>query len=65
VQNGLGATRGTLTGIAAAEQALGVASEISDYFAREPPLARLPPEPFATWGVRTVLRWRQWCAGLE
>lgn len=65
VQNGLGATRGTLTGIAAAEQTLGVESNIAQFFANEKMPARLPPEPIATLGARTVLKWKEWRAGSE
>jgi len=43
VQNGLGATRGILTGISAAERCLGVNSEIGAFFEREKPASLLPP----------------------
>ncbi len=65
VQNGLGTARGTLTGIAAAERALGQRSEISDYFLQEDPPKRLPPQPFATWGANAYLRWKEHRAGAE
>jgi hypothetical protein len=52
VQNGLGSTRGTLTGIAAAEQSLGQTSEVSDLFLNGVSPSHLPPEPLATLGAR-------------
>lgn len=65
VQNGLGATRGTLTGIAAAEQALGVESNIAQFFANEKMPTKLPPEPIASLGAQAVLKWKEWRAGSE
>lgn len=59
VQNGLGTARGTLTGIAAAEMAVGHTSEISEFFAKETPPKRLPPRPFSDIGANAVLRWRE------
>lgn len=59
VQNGLGTARGTLTGIAAAEMACGVGSDISDYFSKEARPKRLPPQPFQTWGGNAYLRWKE------
>lgn len=65
VQNGLGTARGTLTGIAAAERALGTRSEITAHFDAEAEPKRLPPEPFATWGANAYLRWKEHRAGAE
>lgn len=65
VQNGLGTARGTLTGIAAAEQAVDHTSDITRYFASEAQPRRLPPDPFATWGANAYLRWKEWRAGAE
>ena len=65
VQNGLGTARGTLTGIAAAENALGQSSDITSYFSGEVPPKPLPPQPFATWGANAYLRWKEWRAGAE
>ena len=62
VQNGLGTARGTLTGIAAAELACGVRSDISTYFDAEGPGKRLPPQPFREIGANVVLRWKEWKA---
>ncbi len=65
VQNGLGTTRGTLTGIGAAELASGVESEITRHFTAEAPPTRLPPPPFSTIGANLFLRWKEWRAGRE
>ncbi|MDE0211373.1 MAG: FAD-binding oxidoreductase [Boseongicola sp.] len=62
VQNGLGAARGTLTGIGAAELACGESSAITDRFTAECEPARLPPQPFREIGMNAVLRWREWVA---
>lgn len=64
-QNGLGATRGTLTGICAAELASGVSSAVTTFFARQAEPARLPPAPVATIGATAVLRWKEWRARKE
>lgn len=64
-QNGLGTARGTLTGICAAEQASGVSSQVTTFFAKQPEPPRLPPEPFASIGATAVLRWKEWLARME
>jgi glycine/D-amino acid oxidase-like deaminating enzyme len=60
VQNGLGTARGTLTGIGAAELALGHTSEITRHFASEDEPNRLPPHPFDTIGANAYLRYKEW-----
>ncbi len=65
VQNGLGAARGTLTGIAAAEMALGHVSAISKHFDVEDQPEKLPPQPFSTWGANAYLRWKEHRARAE
>lgn len=60
VQNGLGTVRGTLSGIGAAELALGQTSEITAYFAAEAEPAWLPPHPFDTIGANAYLRFKEW-----
>lgn len=65
VDNGLGTTRSTLAGIAAAELASGESSPISRHFcAKEAPL-KLPPPPIAEIGANAYLRWREWRASKE
>jgi len=65
VQNGLGTARGTLTGIAAAELALGQTSAITNHFSNEAAPKPLPPQPFAAWGANAYLRYKEWRAGAE
>ncbi len=65
VQNGLGTTRGTLTGIAAAEMACGHSSEITRHFLAEEEPIRLPPTPLASLGANAYLRFKEWRAGAE
>ena len=65
VQNGLGTTRGTMTGMGAAELACGQTSAITDYFGPSEQPTKLPPEPFATIGANAFLRYREWRAGGE
>lgn len=65
VQNGLGLTRGTLTGIGAAELACGQTSAITEHFTAEEAPRRLPPQPFQQIGANTLLRWREWRARAE
>jgi glycine/D-amino acid oxidase-like deaminating enzyme len=65
VQNGLGTARGTLTGIAAAEMAMGIDSDLTRHFSGEEQPTRLPPPPFSTIGANTYLRWKEWRAAQE
>lgn len=65
VQNGLGTARGTLTGIGAAELAMGAESDITRHFTAEDAPTKLPPEPFSTIGANAYLRWKEWRAGAE
>ncbi|MEM6758762.1 MAG: FAD-binding oxidoreductase [Pseudomonadota bacterium] len=62
VQNGLGTTRGTLTGIGAAELAAGVQSDITWHFASQARPTRLPSRPVQEIGGNAVLRWKEWRA---
>lgn len=64
-QNGLGTTRGTLTGIAAAEMAAGTESRISKFFSKEAKPSKLPPPPFSTIGANAYLMWKEHKAKLE
>ena len=65
-QNGLGATRGVIAGIVAAEMADGnrESSLVPDFEPQEQP-QKLFAEPFMTLGARSVIRFRQWQAGRE
>lgn len=64
-QNGLGAARGTLSGMLAAELATGQTSELADVLLAEDQPTKLPPEPFASIGAAAVMRWGEFKAGAE
>ncbi|MCT4654270.1 MAG: FAD-binding oxidoreductase [Cohaesibacter sp.] len=64
-QNGLGAAKGTFSGMMAAELATGTHSVYLDHMLAQDPPSRLPPEPFAWLGANAVMRWREWRAGKE
>ncbi|MEM9605209.1 MAG: FAD-binding oxidoreductase [Pseudomonadota bacterium] len=64
-QNGLGAARGTVAGIAAAERAARVNSELAEQLEAEAAPRVLPPEPFAALGANAVMRWKEFSAGRE
>ncbi|MEM7377972.1 MAG: FAD-binding oxidoreductase [Pseudomonadota bacterium] len=64
-QNGLGAARGTVLGIAAAERAARRNSELADQLDTEAEPRQLPPEPLASLGANAVMRWKEWRAGRE
>ena len=64
-QNGLGTTKGTFNGMAAADLAVGVDSEISTYQAAKPPPKRLLPGPLMRIGAPLRIRWRERAAGRE
>jgi glycine/D-amino acid oxidase-like deaminating enzyme len=65
VCNGLGTARGTLMGIAAAELACGMTSDVTAFFLAEEEPAKLPPHPFDTIGANAYMRWKEWQARLE
>lgn len=64
-QNGLGAARGTLSGMLAAEQASGNETDHLRYMLAQPEPSRLPPEPVASFGANAVMRWGEFRAGAE
>jgi glycine/D-amino acid oxidase-like deaminating enzyme len=65
-QNGLGATKGTIAGVVAAEKASGkkVESHIPDFVQQDLP-QKLLPEPFMSLGASGYLKFRELCAGNE
>ncbi len=65
VQNGLGVTRGTLTGIAAADLLCQADTPVSRYFEAEDCPKKLPPQPFRDIGANAILRWKEWRARRE
>lgn len=64
-QNGLGAARGTLSGMLAAELAAGQPSDLTDLLLNEDAPSKLPPEPLASLGASAVMRWGEFKAGAE
>ena len=64
-QNGLGTSKGTLSGMLAAELAAqGNSPLVARMLASDPP-KRLPPEPLAWIGANATIRWEEWRAGRE
>ncbi|WP_254701725.1 FAD-binding oxidoreductase [Roseovarius sp. THAF27] len=64
-QNGLGTARGTLHGMAMAELASGIESEIVDHVMAQGTPSRLPPLPFTYVGATATMKWGEWKAGAE
>ncbi len=64
-QNGLGTSKGTLSGMLAAELAAkGNSPLVAKMLACDAP-KRLPPEPLAWLGANARMRWGEWKAGRE
>jgi glycine/D-amino acid oxidase-like deaminating enzyme len=63
--NGLGVTRGTVTGTLLADWLAGKRNELIDFLLSSPGPNRNPPEPFLSLGVNFNLRWGQYRAGAE
>lgn len=63
--NGVGATKASANGIAAADLALGQKTELLDIITNAPKPKQLPPQPFTTIGVKASLALRHWRAGVE
>ncbi|MBY6069169.1 FAD-binding oxidoreductase [Leisingera aquaemixtae] len=64
-QNGLGIARGTLQGMGIAELLMQGRSPVASHFLAQPMPPKLPPEPFASLGANTYLRWKEWRSGKE
>jgi glycine/D-amino acid oxidase-like deaminating enzyme len=64
-QNGLGAAKGTIHGILAADQASDERSDMLDHLLAEPAPQKLPPEPFSSIGANAYLHWSEFRAGAE
>ena len=64
-QNGLGTTKGTLSGMLAAELATETKSNLLEFYLKQNPPQRLIPEPFMSLGARSVLKFKEWQAGME
>lgn len=63
--NGVGATKATALGMAAAEAALDADTELLRIVRNAAAPKRLPPQPFLTMGVKATLRLRELRAGVE
>jgi glycine/D-amino acid oxidase-like deaminating enzyme len=63
--NGLGATKATASGIAAAETAIGVSSKLTHIYRSFEPPKSLPPQPLTTIGAKVTLAVREWSARAE
>jgi glycine/D-amino acid oxidase-like deaminating enzyme len=63
--NGLGITRGTVTGTLLADWIAGKRSALIEHLAGSPGPKTAPPEPFLSLGVNATLWWGQEMAGLE
>ncbi|MGI6246850.1 MAG: NAD(P)/FAD-dependent oxidoreductase [Pseudochelatococcus sp.] len=63
--NGLGITRGTVTGTLLADWLDGRRNDLIDMLLASPGPNRNPPEPFLSIGVNANLLWGQYRAGLE
>ena len=63
--NGLGVTRGTVTGTLLADMIAGQRHELIDFLLSTSGPNTLPPEPFLSLGVNATLWWGQRKAGME
>ncbi|MFK0038050.1 NAD(P)/FAD-dependent oxidoreductase [Pseudomonas monteilii] len=63
--NGLGASKSTAAGIAAANLALGVKSELVDILKGYDKPKQLPPQPFLTIGAKANMKYKELRAGDE
>ncbi len=63
--NGLGVTRGTVTGTLLADLIAGERNELIDFLLSTSGPSTLPPEPFLSMGVNATLWWGQHKAGQE
>ncbi|MEM5340602.1 NAD(P)/FAD-dependent oxidoreductase [Paraburkholderia azotifigens] len=63
--NGLGITRGTVTGTLLADWIAGKRSDLIDFLLSSSGPNKAPPEPFLSLGVNATLWWGQRKAGLE
>ncbi len=64
-QNGLGTTKGTISGVLAAEQAARGNNPLLVRMLEAPAPQRLPPEPIAALGAIATMKWKEWRAGRE
>ena len=63
--NGLGASNATASGLAAAEEMLGIPTDLTRIYRDFPAPKKLPPQPFLTIGAKATLAIRERRAGIE
>ena len=63
--NGLGVTRGTVTGALLADWIAGKSSDLTEFLLSTSGPSKAPPEPFLSIGVNATLWWTQKKAGME
>ncbi len=63
--NGLGVTRGTVTGTLLADWLAGESDHLTDFLLAAPGPSRNPPQPLLSAGVNMNLAWGQYRAGKE
>ncbi|NML76794.1 FAD-binding oxidoreductase [Rhizobium sp. S-51] len=63
--NGVGASKATASGLAAAELMLGHRSRLTEIYQRFDAPKPLPPQPFTTIGAKANLAFKEWMAGAE
>lgn len=63
--NGLGLTRGTITGTLLADWLAGDRNSLIEFLINSPRPVANPPEPFLSCGTNANLRWGEYRAGLE
>jgi len=61
-QNAVGVTKGTMSGLLAADWACGVDNELIGQMQTLGAPSRLPPQPLLGWGVRAKMAWELWRA---
>ncbi|MEM8840317.1 MAG: FAD-binding oxidoreductase [Pseudomonadota bacterium] len=64
-QNGLGAAKGTFSGVAAADLASGRTTDFTQFMAAKPAPIRLLPAALMQIGAPATIRWREYAAGRE
>lgn len=63
--NGLGASNATASGLAIAEEIMGVESDLTRIYHSFVKPKTLPPQPITYVGVKSTLAFREWRAGVE
>ena len=64
-ENGIGVSKGTISGVLAAGRAVGIDSPLITGLQSLGAPNQLPPQPFLGLGVRANLAWRHWTERAE